>query len=68
MKYRKAVGPDGIPAEARKCLGERGLSWLQGVCIAVKLTGKMPNEWLKVSLCLYLRTREMYRSVEIIEE
>ena len=28
MKSRKAVGPDGIPIEAWRCLGEVGVRWL----------------------------------------
>lgn len=28
MKIGKALGPDGIPIEAWKCMGDDGLSWL----------------------------------------
>ena len=28
MKTRKAVGPDEIPIEVWKCLGEFGIKWL----------------------------------------
>ena len=28
MKSRKAVGPDGIPIEVWRCLGEVGVRWL----------------------------------------
>ncbi|WAH45029.1 hypothetical protein NZD89_29225 (plasmid) [Alicyclobacillus fastidiosus] len=28
MKNHKAVGPDNIPIEAWKCMGEEGISWL----------------------------------------
>jgi hypothetical protein len=32
------------------------------------LARKTNDEWQKMSLCLQLRTREMYRTVEIIEK
>ena len=28
MKIGKSLGPDGIPIEAWKCMGDDGLSWL----------------------------------------
>ena len=44
MKSRKAVGPDGIPSEAWKCLGEKGLEWLTNLFNKIWRTNKMPNE------------------------
>ena len=45
MKVGKAVGPDLIPVEIWKCLGEAGLDWLTGLFNVIFRTGKMPNEW-----------------------
>jgi len=50
MKSRKAVGPDGIPIEVRKCLGEVGVRWLTNLFNKIWLTKKMPNEWRKSTL------------------
>ena len=32
MKNHKPVGPDNIPIEAWKCMGEEGISWLTKKC------------------------------------
>jgi hypothetical protein len=50
MKSRRAVGPDGIPIEAWKCLGEKGLEWLTNLFNKIWRTNKMPNEWRKSTL------------------
>jgi len=45
MKSGKAVGPDLIPVEIWKCLGEVGLDWLTELFNVIFRTVKMPNEW-----------------------
>jgi hypothetical protein len=50
MGRRKVVGPDDIPIEAWKCLGDRGIDWLTTLFNRVLLTKKMPNEWRKSTL------------------
>ena len=50
MKSRKAVGPDGIPIEAWKCLDESGLEWLTNLFNKIWQTNKSPNEWRKSTL------------------
>ena len=45
MKPGKAVGPDLIPVEAWKCLGEVGLDWLSELFNVIFRTVKMPSEW-----------------------
>jgi len=45
MKSEKAVGPDLIPVEIWKCLGEVGLDWLTELFNVIFRTVKMPNEW-----------------------
>ena len=45
MKSGKAVGPNLIPVEVWKCLGEVGVDWLTELFNVIFRTGKMPNEW-----------------------
>ena len=44
MKSRKVVGPDGIPIEVWRCLGEVGVRWLTNLFNIIWLAKKMPNE------------------------
>ena len=50
MERNKAVGPDGIPIEIWKCLGDWGIDWLTRLFNRILLTKKMPDEWRKSSL------------------
>ena len=45
MKNGKAVGPDGIPAEVWKCLGEMGCNFLCRLFNEMLRGGKIPDEW-----------------------
>ena len=45
MKSGKAVGPDLIPIEVWKCLGEVGVNWLTELFNIIFRTIKMPREW-----------------------
>lgn len=45
MKNAKATGPDGIPAEAWKSLGDDGVDLLWDLFMKVYDQGKMPNAW-----------------------
>ncbi|KAM2572897.1 hypothetical protein TB1_007460 [Malus domestica] len=45
MKHRKAVGPDDIPIEVWKVLGETGITWLTDLINRILKTKKMSNEW-----------------------
>ncbi|KAL0906290.1 hypothetical protein M5K25_024773 [Dendrobium thyrsiflorum] len=47
MKCGKAVGPDDIPIEVWKCLGEDGISWLTKLFNIILKTKKMTDEWRK---------------------
>ena len=47
MKSGRALGPDGIPIEAWKCLGDVGVSWLTNFFNKIILTKKMTDEWRK---------------------
>ena len=43
MKHRKAVGPDDIPIEVWKVLGDTGITWLTDLFNRILKTKKMPN-------------------------
>ncbi|KAM1611225.1 hypothetical protein TB2_000020 [Malus domestica] len=45
MKHRKAIGPDDIPIEVWKVLGETGITWLTDLFNRILKTKKMPNKW-----------------------
>ena len=45
MKSGKAVGPDLIPVEFWKCLGEVGLDWLLELFNVIFRIVRMPSEW-----------------------
>ena len=50
MKKGKAVGPDDIPAEAWKCLGEIGAKVLTNLMNAILETERMPEDWRESTL------------------
>ena len=45
MKCGKAVDPDGIPAEAWKCLGEPRIDFLMSLFNEIVHSNMMPKEW-----------------------
>ena len=45
MKYGKAMGPDGIPVEVWKSLGEGGVDMLLDLLQKIFDQEKMPEEW-----------------------
>ena len=45
MKNGKAVGPDDIPVEVWKCLGESGLKFLTKLYNRTMENERMPEEW-----------------------
>ncbi|KAJ8710818.1 hypothetical protein PYW08_009333 [Mythimna loreyi] len=45
MKNRKAVGADGVPIEAWKAMGPRGVGILTHLFNRMLLTGKIPSQW-----------------------
>ena len=47
MKNGKAVGPDGIPAEAWKALGEEGIDLLWDLFEKIYEQEEIPDEWRK---------------------
>ena len=47
MKIGEALGLDGIPIEAWKCMGDDDLSWLTKLFNKIFRTKKIPDEWRK---------------------
>ena len=45
MKNGKAVGPDDIPVEVWKCLGESALKFLMKLYNITMESERMPDEW-----------------------
>nr|XP_043615961.1 uncharacterized protein LOC122587864 [Erigeron canadensis] len=45
MGRNKAVGPDQIPVEAWRCLGDMGISLLTSLFNKIWTSAKMPEEW-----------------------
>ena len=50
MKNGRAVGPDNIPIEVWKGLGEKGINWLTKLFNEILRSKKMPDEWRKSTL------------------
>ena len=45
MKGGKEMGPDGIPIEVCRCLGDRVIVWLTKLFNLIFWSNKMPEEW-----------------------
>jgi len=65
MKGGKAMGPDGIPIEVWRCLGDRAIVWLTKLFNLIFRSNKMPEEWRRSILVPIFKnkTREMFRVV-----
>ncbi|XP_056697651.1 uncharacterized protein [Spinacia oleracea] len=50
MGRKRAVGPDGIPIEVWRCLGERGIVWLTTLFNKIWGSKRMPVEWRKSTI------------------
>ena len=50
MRRTKAVGPDNIPIEVWRGLGEEGIRWLTNLFNIILRTHKMPEEWRNSTL------------------
>jgi len=59
MKVGKAVGPDNIPVEVWKSLGEEGLKWLMNLFNVIFESATMRQEWIhSILLPLYKSKRD----------
>jgi len=72
MKAGKAVGPDGIPVELWKCIGEEGLEWLTDLFNVIFKIAKMLQEWRVSSVITLCKNKgdtqdcNNYRSLKLL--
>ncbi|KAL5189467.1 Enoyl-CoA hydratase 2, peroxisomal [Glycine soja] len=69
MSNGKAVGPDNIPIEVWKTLGDRGLEWLTELFNEIMRSKRMPEEWRRSTstmeaIYLLRRVMEQYRMAQ----
>ncbi|KAH1220391.1 LINE-1 retrotransposable element ORF2 protein [Glycine max] len=57
MSNGKAVGPDNIPIEVWKTLGDRGLEWLTKLFNEIMRSKRMPEEWRRSTLVLIYKNK-----------
>ena len=53
MKGGKAMGPDGIPIEVWRCLGDRAIVWLTKLFNLIFRSNKMPEEWRSILVHIF---------------
>ncbi|XP_071726966.1 uncharacterized protein [Rutidosis leptorrhynchoides] len=63
----KAVGPDQIPIEAWRCLGEDGVRWLTCLFNKTLRSYKMPTEW-RLSEIIPIYQNKRYAQIAVIIE
>ena len=68
MKKGKAVGPDQLPVEVWKCMGEMGIKFLTRLFNRLLMGERMPEEWRIVCLSQSIRTKGTHSAVETTEE
>ena len=72
MKNGKAVGPDDIPVEVWKCLGEIALEFLMKLYNRMMESGRMPEEWRDSILIPIFKNKDdvqscsNYRGIKLI--
>nr|CDJ97414.1 RNA-directed DNA polymerase (reverse transcriptase) domain containing protein [Haemonchus contortus] len=57
MKVGKATGPDGVPIEAWKALGEHGVKWLTRFLNTVTAEGRIPDAWRRSTIVLIFKQK-----------
>ncbi|KAK3531775.1 hypothetical protein QTP70_029759, partial [Hemibagrus guttatus] len=65
MKSGKAVGPDNIPVEVWKCLGEAAVEFLTSLFNRVLESERMPEEWRRSVLLLIFKNKGDVQSCSI---
>uniref|UniRef100_A0A7I5E6U1 Globin domain containing protein n=1 Tax=Haemonchus contortus TaxID=6289 RepID=A0A7I5E6U1_HAECO len=50
MKDGKATGPDGVPIEAWKALGEHEIKWFTRFLSTVTAKGRIPDAWRRSTI------------------
>jgi hypothetical protein len=60
------MGPDGIPIEFWRSLGDVAIVWLTKLFNLIFRSNKMPDEWRRSILVPIFKNKEMYKVVLII--
>ena len=68
MKKGKAVGPDELPVEVWKCMGEMGIKFLTRLFNRLLIGERMPEEWRRSVLIPILKTKGTHSAVETTKE
>ena len=71
MQIGKAVGPDDIPVEAWKCLGELAIDFLTTLFKKILEDKRMPDEWRSVIVPIFKNKGDVqscsnYRGIKLI--
>jgi hypothetical protein len=53
MKGGKAMGPNSIPIEVRRCLGARAIVWLTKLFSLIFRSNRMPEEWRSILVPIF---------------
>nr|GEU32216.1 hypothetical protein [Tanacetum cinerariifolium] len=67
MGRNKAVGPDQIPIEAWRYLGDEGVKWLTCLFNKIFSSAKMPDEWRLSEVTPSTRTRATRKETRVSE-
>jgi hypothetical protein len=66
MRGGKAMGPDGIPIEVWRTLGDIAIVWLTKLFNLIFRSNKMPDEWRRSTLVPIFKNKGMCKVVLII--
>ena len=68
MKKGKAVGPDELPAEVWKCMGEMGIKFVTRPFNRLLMGKRMPEEWRRSVLIPIYKNCAYYRGIKLISQ
>ena len=71
MKEGKAMGPDGIPIEVWRCLGDIAIVWLTKLFNHIFRLNKMTDEWRSILVPIYKNKGDIqsctnYRGIKLM--
>ena len=71
MKGGKAMGPNGIPIEVWRCLGDRAIVWLTKLFNLIFRSNKMTEEWRSILVTIFKNKGDVqnctnYRGIKLM--
>ena len=71
MKGGKAMGPDGIPIEVWRCLGDGAIGWLTKLFNLIFRSNRMPEEWRSILVPIFKNKGDVqsctnYRGIKLM--